>query len=239
MRFAEKIFSVVILTGAIVNLLFNGVSCTAPPVPQQANHQPVIQQVTGPSDWSPLTGGQFTCIAADEDGDSLLYKWIADNGTLSGSGATVTWVSPADMGNYNITVIVSDGRGGEATVTKEARVIIKTDGSANADAPIVLRMSLPSKDVVTGAKRVRIWTASPIECLIEGQYVKNLKFIWSASSGKLQAGKGMNLSNGDASRVNWIAPGVGGDFTVHVVVTDDSGNQANGTVKFEVFCCGN
>jgi hypothetical protein len=100
-------------------------------------------------------------------------------------------------------------------------------------------MSLPSKEVVTGAKRVRIWTASPIECIVENVNAKDLKFTWSAASGKLQAGRGMNLSDGTASKVNWIAPGVGGDFTVNVVVTDGSGNEAKGAVNFDVFCCGN
>jgi hypothetical protein len=241
MRFAGRSFSVVVLATVILITLCSGLSCAAPaPAPApQGNQQPVIQQITGSSDWSPQTEGQFTCIASDPDGDLLTYKWTADNGTISGNGATATWVSPAVMGKYNITVTVSDGKGGEATAVQEARVIVNADGSVSPDAPVVLKMSLPSKEVVTGAKRVRIWTASPVECLVEGADAKNLKFTWSAASGKLQAGKGMNLSDGTASKVNWIAPGVGGDFTVDVVVTDGSGNEARGTVNFKVFCCGN
>jgi len=30
---------------------------------------------------------------------------------------------------------------------------------------------------------------------------------------------------------------VGGDFKVDVVVTDTDGNEAKGTVNFDVFCC--
>jgi hypothetical protein len=241
MRFAGRSFSVVVLATVILITLCSGLSCAAPaPAPApQGNQQPVIQQITGSSDWSPQTEGQFTCIASDPDGDLLTYKWTADNGTISGNGATATWVSPAVMGKYNITVTVSDGKGGEATAVQEARVIVNADGSVSPDAPVVLKMSLPSREVVTGARRVRIWTASPVECLVEGADAKNLKFTWSAASGKLQAGKGMNLSDGTASKVNWIAPGVGGDFTVDVVVTDSSGNEARGTVNFKVFCCGN
>jgi hypothetical protein len=241
MGFAERSFSVVVLAAVILTTLCSGLSCSAPaqtPTPQ-ANRQPVIQQITGSSDWSPLTEGQFTCTASDPDGDRLYYKWTADNGTISGNGATATWISPAAMGKYNITVTVSDGKGGEATAVQEARVLIYADGSISADAPVVLKMSFPSAEVVTGAKRMRIWTASPIECLVEGADAKKLKYSWSAASGKLQAGMGMNLSDGTASRVNWIAPGVGGDFTVDVVVTDGSGNEAKGTVNFKVFCCGN
>jgi len=245
MRFAEGVFSVIITCAVILITLYSGVSCVAPTPGSVAatetpvNHQPVIQQINGSSDWSPLTEGQFTCIAADPDGDEMTYTWTADNGTISANGATATWTSPAVMGKYSIMVTVSDGKGGEATAVQEARVVINADGSVSADAPVVLRMPFPSMEMVTGAKRMRIWTASPIECRIEGADAKNLKFTWSAASGKLQAAKGMNLSEGTASSVNWIAPGVGGDFTVGVIVTDGSGNEAKGTVKFEVFCCGN
>jgi len=231
MGFAERFFPVVVLAMVILVTLCSGISCAAPAPAPQANRQPVIQQITGSSDWSPQTGGQFTCTASDPDGDSLSYKWAADNGTISGDGATATWISPTATGKYNITVTVSDGKGGETSKVQEVRV------NLNPDAPVVLKMSLPSGEVVTGAKRVRIWTASSVECLVDGADAKNLKYIWSAASGKLQAGKGMNLSDGTASRVNWISPGVGGDFTVDVVVTDGSGNEAKGTVNFEVFCC--
>jgi len=244
-RQAARYFRLTILTAVILISVSGGVSCAAPtPAPAtepepQGNRQPLIQQINGSSDWSPLTEGQFTCIAIDPDGDEMTYTWTADNGTISGDGATVTWISPATMGKYTVTVEVSDGKGGEAIAVQEARVVINADGSVSPDAPVVLKMPVPSMEVVTGAKRMRIWTASPIECLIEGADAKNLKFTWSAASGKLQAAKGMNLSDGTASRVNWIAPGVGGDFTVDVVVTDGSGNEAKGTVNFEVFCCGN
>ncbi len=237
MVFADKSIQAVVLSAVIFSALCVNISCSAPAPASQANRPPVVQQIIGSTDWSPQTEGQFTCIASDEDGDRLFYQWTADNGTINGSGATVTWMSPATMGKYNITVTVSDEKGGQDTAIQEARVIINADGSASPDAPVVLKMSLPSTEVVVGAKRMRIWTASPIVCNVEGAEAKNLKFTWSAASGKLQAATGMNLNDGTASKVNWIAPGVGGDFKVHVIVTDSSGNEAKGTVNFEVFCC--
>jgi len=237
MRFSKKYFPVIVLAIIILITLCSSISCAAPA--PQANRQPVIQQINGQSAWSPLSEGQFTCVASDPDGDKLMYRWTADNGTISGSGATVSWKSPATMGKYKISVTVSDEKGGEATAVQEVRVIVNSDGSVSPDAPVVLKMSLPSREVATGAKRVRIWTASPVECRVEGADMSKLKFTWSAASGKLQAGKGMNLNDGTASTVNWISPGVGGDFMVNVVVTDINGNEAKGSVKFEVFCCGN
>ncbi|MFA5064483.1 MAG: PKD domain-containing protein [Dehalococcoidia bacterium] len=212
-------------------------SCAAPAPTSQVNRAPVIQRIIGASEWAPEAEGQFSCIATDEDGDVLTYKWIADNGTVTGNGATVTWISPATMGKYDITVTVSDDKGGQATAVHEVKVIVNADGSASVDAPVVLKMSLPSQEVVTAAKRMRIWTASAIECVIEGAEAQDLRFKWSATSGKLQAAAGMNINDGTASKVNWIAPGVGGDFKVDVIVSDSSGNEAKGTVNFEVFCC--
>ncbi len=214
-------------------------ACAGPAPALQANRPPVIQQVIGMWEWAPQSEGQLTCIALDEDGDTIEYEWVADNGTISGDGPTVTWTSPSVMGNYKIRVTVSDGKGGQATAIHEAKVIINENGSASADGPVVLKMSLPSSEVVKATKRMRIWTAAPIECVVDGANTKNLRFKWSAGSGRLQAASGMSLSDGTASKVNWISPGVGGEFKVDVVVTDVNGNEAAGTVVFDVFCCSN
>jgi hypothetical protein len=221
------------LSATLLVALLLCIACTVPQATQtpHPNNTPIIQQITGPPDWFPQTEGQFTCIASDPDGDSLSYKWTADNGTISGDGATVTWISPAATGKCNIAVTVIDGKGGEASKVQEVRVNI------NPNAPVVLKMSLPSEEVVAGAKSVQRWTSSPIECLVENSDAQILKFTWSVSGGKLEAGKGMNLGDGTASKVNWIASVVSGDFTVDVVVTDKDGNEAKGTVKFNVLCC--
>jgi hypothetical protein len=243
MRFTAKSFSFAFLSTVILVSLCSGLSCVAPaPVSapattSQDNGQPVIQQIVGSSDWSPLTEGQFTCIASDPDGDRLLYKWTADNGTISGNGATATWTSPAVMGKYNITVTVSDGRGGEATAVQAARVIINADGSVSSDAPVVLKLSLPSSETVTGAKRVRSWLNSRIECIVEGADAGNLKYSWTSANGTLRAGKGLSLEGGTANVVDWMAPGAGGDYIVNVTVTDGKGNEARGKVNFKVVCC--
>jgi len=79
-----------------------------------ANQSPVISElVANPSGM--LYGGSttLTCIATDPDGDVVRYSWLASEGSITGVGNKVTWIAPNKGGNYNITVVVSDGKGGE------------------------------------------------------------------------------------------------------------------------------
>jgi len=63
-----------------------------------------------------LFGGTalLTCIASDPDGDPVTYSWEASAGSITGVGDKVTWVAPSKSGTFNVTVIVSDGKGGES-----------------------------------------------------------------------------------------------------------------------------
>lgn len=79
-----------------------------------ANQSPVISSlVANPT--SVLLGSStiVTCVATDPDGDVVRYSWTASEGTISGVGNKVTWIAPGKGGNFNVTVILSDGKGGE------------------------------------------------------------------------------------------------------------------------------
>jgi hypothetical protein len=54
------------------------------------------------------------CNAEDPDGDQLSYLWRATGGKITGEGSTVGWTSPGVNGYYTLTVVVSDGKGGNA-----------------------------------------------------------------------------------------------------------------------------
>jgi hypothetical protein len=87
---------------------------TSLPITVGANQSPIISSLS-PSPSSILYGGSavLTCIASDPDGDVVRYSWSASEGSITGVGNKVTWIAPNKGGNYNITVIVSDGKGGE------------------------------------------------------------------------------------------------------------------------------
>ena len=79
-----------------------------------ANQPPQISSlVANPS--GILYGGSttITCIATDPDGDAVRYSWSSSEGTITGVGNKVTWITPNKGGNFSITVLVSDGKGGE------------------------------------------------------------------------------------------------------------------------------
>jgi len=81
-----------------------------------ANQSPVISSlVANPSSLLYGSSTTLTCIASDPDGDVVRFSWSSSEGTISGVGDKVTWIAPKKGGNFNVTVIVSDGKGGETT----------------------------------------------------------------------------------------------------------------------------
>ena len=84
------------------------------PISVSANHAPSITTLTAdPSALQFASTTTLTCIASDQDGDPVQYKWEARDGALSGVGNRVSWTSPSKGGNYSVFVVVSDGKGAE------------------------------------------------------------------------------------------------------------------------------
>jgi hypothetical protein len=59
---------------------------------------------------------ELRATGSDPDGDALTYGWSASSGRVVGSGATARWDSAGvQLGDVDVDVQVSDGRGGVAT----------------------------------------------------------------------------------------------------------------------------
>jgi len=85
-------------------VIFSG--CTPP------NHPPTIVSLTA-NPQSPIEVNQstvITCLATDQDGDTLYYTWTGTGGMITGIGSTITWTAPDTAGIYVITCTVSDGK---------------------------------------------------------------------------------------------------------------------------------
>jgi len=87
------------------------------------NQDPVISEIT-------LMGTKYISrtyglgvSASDPDGDSLTYNWSVTGGTIDDAHAQdINWTTPSTYGNYTISVIVSDGKGGEDSESEDIYV---------------------------------------------------------------------------------------------------------------------
>ncbi len=91
-----------------------------------ANRPPVISGLTFST--SPLYAGEpfsVTVQTSDPDGDALSYQWWVDGVIVPGpTGNSSTFPSPFP-GQYELRVVVSDGRGGEAELSETVTIILR------------------------------------------------------------------------------------------------------------------
>ncbi|MEA2016130.1 MAG: hypothetical protein U9O59_05445 [Actinomycetota bacterium] len=88
------------------------------------NNPPEISEITFMGNHYTGIEYTFSVAASDPDGDSLTYYWTVEGGSLNDTeNNPVKWTMPDIPGNYDITVMVNDGNGGEAVKREEVEVI--------------------------------------------------------------------------------------------------------------------
>jgi hypothetical protein len=91
---------------------------------QVVNSAPVISGLTPSATELPPEGScTVSCTASDADGDSLTYTWSATDGTITGTGDSVSWEAPDTEGTYTISIEASDGHGG--TVSDSCDIVVE------------------------------------------------------------------------------------------------------------------
>ena len=81
-----------------------------------ANRPPTVVARCEPCTVEVGKASTVTADATDPDGDTLTYKWSAPTGSLTNATARQTpWTCPAQEGPVQLTVQVSDGKGGTAS----------------------------------------------------------------------------------------------------------------------------
>jgi len=86
----------------------------------------VIASVTAEhSTLYPLGNTDVTCSATSKDGSTLSYKWVSNDGTITGEGPTINYEAPMTYGDFNIMVIVTDSQGNSSTGSTKVTVIVR------------------------------------------------------------------------------------------------------------------
>ena len=168
-----------------------------------ANHRPAITGLEAdPEKVIPLGSCQIACNASDRDGDQLSYNWSASGGEINGEGATITWTAPRSEGSYNVTVIVTDGHGGEDT--DYVIITVKTNRAPTITSLIAdANWTTPS-----GSIHVTCTASDPDD--------DGLSYEWTTDGGDI---------SGTGAVVNWTAPEQVGIYHITVAVRDGHGQE--------------
>ena len=177
-----------------------------------ANHRPaIISLEADPERVEPSRTCQIVCNATDSDADGLSYGWSADGGAISGEGAAVTWTAPGAVGSYNVTVIVSDNRGG--TATDYVTVTVRRNNS-----PVI-------NDLIANSTWALPSGSLNVTCDASDSDGDELSYEWTASGGNI---------SGTGAVVDWSAPPEVGIYYITVIVMDGHGSPDVRTLPVSV-----
>jgi hypothetical protein len=194
----------------------------------RTNGAPAIVSLTADADWTTPSGSlQVTCSASDPDGDQLSYEWSANGGDIAGTGASVIWDAPEEIGVYLITVVVGDGYG--SSTTGSLPTSVATGQPPNIETVLVTAEHCYLQPQSWGY-RVGKQQAYDIECVVS-EPVAGLSYEWSSTDGEIS-----EISQ-DGSAIAWIAPDESMHVTVTVVVSDIVGNMVGESTLLEVVAC--
>jgi hypothetical protein len=68
---------------------------------------------------------RVTCSAVTSNGGALSYQWVSNDGTITGSGETITWEAPKNYGDFHIMCTVFDSHGNKSSQTVTVTVIVR------------------------------------------------------------------------------------------------------------------
>jgi hypothetical protein len=191
-----------------------------------SNEPPTISSLIADADWTTPSGTiQVTCTASDPDGDELSYEWSASGGSITGTGATVNWIDPGEVGIYQVTVVVTDGHG-EEDMGSIALMASNGPSPVIEDVIVTAKGHQYLKETTTGYK-VGKTKEFDIEC-IASNTSGELVYEWSCTGGEI---------SGEGSLITWTAPDTEGDVTVTVVVTDVADNTVSESIVLNVVPC--
>jgi hypothetical protein len=198
-------------------------------IPVTINRPPIITSLVADAAWTTPSGNlQVTCNATDPDGDELGYEWTTDGGNISGTGAAVNWTAPQEAGAYNLTVVVTDGWGGEDTKFVTLSV-------ARGTPPTIENLIVTPKGHIylrksTAGGDYDVWKNKEydIQCQVTDTSGE-VSYTWSCTDGEI---------SGEGSNITWTAPNKASvRVKVTVIVSDAAGNSVANNIVFTVPSC--
>jgi hypothetical protein len=117
----------IIAAVSITVILLAGLTLAAcSPVSSNSINDPVISSLTVEHpDIYPVGNTRVTCVAAAKDGGALTYQWVCNDGTITGSGPTITWEAPKTYGDFHIMCTVFDSSGNKTSQTATVTVLVR------------------------------------------------------------------------------------------------------------------
>ena len=187
-------------------MLVNGVVVDYGQKTQAFTHAPRIKALASAK--NPLEVGDTTTVFAtvfDADSGQITFTWSAGSGSVSGTGATVTYSAPVVPGPVEIRLIASDPEGNADTATLQLSVVQEI----NKPPQII--------DIQKNATYVGTNGTLQLTCLATDANNDPLTYAWTVSGG---------VVSGTGNAVQWTAPASEGIFLVTVQVSDDEGLSA-------------
>jgi hypothetical protein len=195
----------------------------------QTNQAPAIISLVANPDWTVGSGSvSIACIAEDPDGHSLSYQWSTSGGQIEGTGSEVTWTAPEQLGEYSVTVVVTDEY--DAMDTKTLQISVMPQQPPVIEALHVTANHRWLRERSFGYQ-VGYAQEYSIECVASHPEGSELHYEWTYNGGE------MVDTSEDGSTVTWLAPSTSMYVTVTVTVFDTGGNAATTSVDFEVIPC--
>jgi len=198
----------------------------------EINYPPIIESLSSDEAKAPpLTACHIECIASDSNGDELSYEWSNEGGDISGTGSEVIWTAPEVLGIHTITVVVTDGRGGESSSSLSVNVGVN-------HPPVIEELIItPERERDFNRTKMRIYKGKScdIECIVSDPDGDGLSYQWSAAQAS-QYWTAVGSISGEGSVVTWTAP-ERGKVVVSVLVSDGEGGTDTEDIVFDVETC--
>jgi hypothetical protein len=212
----KRLAKVSVIAFALLLILTPLLACggaeEAPPPPPGGNQPPVISLSAESPTIIPNAETRVNCDASDPDDDELSYTWETTGGDITATYAEfIVWKAPNFVGEFTISVTVSDGKGG--TATKSCTINVQA-----TQQPVV-------NSVTAEPAELQPEETSTITCDASDPDGDELSYTWSASGGTI---------SGAGRIVTWKAPAVTGEFLITATVDDGKGGTAEGICRIVV-----